>query len=188
VKCRCRAAGGFWLDVEILDVEGVIFDELATAFDVLAHERGEDLFGGSNVFQLDLDERAASWIHGCFPELRGSHFAEALVTLDRIFFTSLLDDVLEDFARGLLLDGILRDLGGTLNGLGGSLDGSSTGVHGAFELGLFRVLEFLLGLLFDGLGGGARGLAGVLDEEGSDELLTDLGVLGEELAGFGGGG
>jgi predicted methyltransferase len=34
------------LDIQVFDVEGVLFDELAAAFDVFAHEGGEDIFGG----------------------------------------------------------------------------------------------------------------------------------------------
>src|SRR5580704_11556721 len=74
---RCLA-----LDVEVLHVEGVFFDELAASFDVFAHERGEDLFGGGDVLQLDLQECAAGGIHRGLPELRGGHLAEALVALD----------------------------------------------------------------------------------------------------------
>ena len=41
------------LDVEILHVEGVVFDKFAARFDVLAHERGEDGLGFGDVFKLD---------------------------------------------------------------------------------------------------------------------------------------
>jgi hypothetical protein len=42
------------LDVEVLDVERVVFDEFAAGFDVFAHERGEDGLGFGDVFELDL--------------------------------------------------------------------------------------------------------------------------------------
>ena len=47
----CPYASG--LDVQILYVEGVFFDEFAARFDVFAHERGEDGFGFGDVFELD---------------------------------------------------------------------------------------------------------------------------------------
>jgi len=40
----------FALDVEVLDVEGVVFNEFAAGFNVFAHERGEDGFGFGNIF------------------------------------------------------------------------------------------------------------------------------------------
>ena len=41
------------LDVEVLDVEGVVFNKFAAGFDVFAHQRGEDGFGFGDVFKLD---------------------------------------------------------------------------------------------------------------------------------------
>jgi len=52
------------------------------------------------------------------PELRRGHLAESLVALDLIFLFALLDDVLEDLARGLLLHWLVRDLAASLGGLG----------------------------------------------------------------------
>src|ERR1035438_7792859 len=34
-----------WLDVQVLDVEGVVFDEFAALFNVFTHERGKDFVG-----------------------------------------------------------------------------------------------------------------------------------------------
>src|ERR1700733_12118841 len=43
------------LYVQIAHVEGVFLDELAAAFDVLAHERGEDLVALHQVLKIDLE-------------------------------------------------------------------------------------------------------------------------------------
>jgi hypothetical protein len=40
------------LDVQILHIERVVFDELAPGLYVLAHQRGEDGFALGDVFQL----------------------------------------------------------------------------------------------------------------------------------------
>lgn len=42
-------------DVEILHIERIVFDELASALDVFAHQRGEDLFGLHQVFEADRE-------------------------------------------------------------------------------------------------------------------------------------
>ena len=42
------------LDVEVLYVEGVVFDELAALLDVFAHQGGEDLLCFDEIFELDL--------------------------------------------------------------------------------------------------------------------------------------
>ena len=41
------------LDVEVLDVQRIIFNELATSLDVFSHQGGENRFRFSNVFKLD---------------------------------------------------------------------------------------------------------------------------------------
>src|SRR5579862_8590597 len=60
----CWPAGA--LHVQVLYVEGVLLDEFAAAFDVLAHERGKDLFAFDGVFQTHLEERALFRVHGGF--------------------------------------------------------------------------------------------------------------------------
>ena len=49
---------GLGLDIEIDDVEGVVFDELAAILDVFTHQCGEDFFGFNDVFKLYLQKRA----------------------------------------------------------------------------------------------------------------------------------
>jgi hypothetical protein len=41
------------LDVEVTNVECVLFDELAAGFDVFAHQCGEDALALGNVFEFD---------------------------------------------------------------------------------------------------------------------------------------
>lgn len=55
------------LNVEVLYVERVVFNKFAARFDVFSHQRGEDLLGLSQVFQLDLQQGASFGIHGGFP-------------------------------------------------------------------------------------------------------------------------
>src|SRR5689334_20854901 len=96
------------LDVEVLYVKGVVFDELAARLDVFTHQRGEDGFSLGDVLEFDGEQGAPLGIHSRLPQLRRSHLAEALVALDLVVAAALLDDVLEEFSRRLLLDGLLR--------------------------------------------------------------------------------
>src|SRR5580658_6858466 len=58
------------LNVEVLHVQSIVFDELAPRFYIFAHQRGEDGLGLGNVFELDLKQGAPLWIHRGFPQLR----------------------------------------------------------------------------------------------------------------------
>ncbi len=60
-------------DVEVFDLQRVLLDEIAPGFDIVSHQGGEQVVGGGNIFQLDLEERPAGWIHRGFPELLGIH-------------------------------------------------------------------------------------------------------------------
>ena len=55
------------LDIQVLYVQGVFFDELATRFYVFAHQRGEDGFGFGDVLEFDGEQRAALRVHGRLP-------------------------------------------------------------------------------------------------------------------------
>ena len=100
------------LDVEILHVEGVVLDELAALFNVLAHQGGEDLVGLDQVFQPDGKQRAMLGVHRRLPELRAGHLAQSFVALHLVVLLSLLDNVGEEFARRLFLDRIKRGAAG----------------------------------------------------------------------------
>ena len=58
------------LNVEVLHIQGIVFDELAPRLDVLAHQGSEDGLGFGDVFELDLEQGAAFGVHGGFPKLR----------------------------------------------------------------------------------------------------------------------
>src|ERR1700741_3798947 len=98
----------FVLDIQVLYVERIVFDELAPCLDVFAHQRGEDSLGFGNIFKLYGEQRAMLGIHGCLPELRCGHFAQTFVTLYLILAASLLDDVVEELVRRLLFDRLVR--------------------------------------------------------------------------------
>src|ERR1017187_1131840 len=107
LSSRTRRTGVYALhelDIQILHVERVVFDEFSTRFHVFAHQRGEDSFALGYVFQSDLQERAALGIHGGFPELLGGHFSQAFVALDGVLLAAFVQDVIEKFAGGVFLD------------------------------------------------------------------------------------
>jgi len=51
-KSSSFSAASSKLDIQVLYVEGVVFDELSAGFYVLAHQRGEDGFALGDVFEL----------------------------------------------------------------------------------------------------------------------------------------
>src|ERR1019366_2377856 len=106
------------LDIQILYIQRVVFDEFSAGFYVFAHQGGEDGFALGYVFEPDLQERAALGIHGRLPELLGGHFAEALVALDDVFLAALVQDVVEKFAGSVFLYdlGLFRASGRRLAG------------------------------------------------------------------------
>src|SRR5262245_59706567 len=56
-------------NIQVLHVQRIVFDELASCFYVFTHQRGEDGFGFGQVFELHGEQRAALGIHSRFPEL-----------------------------------------------------------------------------------------------------------------------
>src|SRR6478736_1424409 len=79
VVCSPRSA----LDVKILDVERIVFDELPARLDLIAHQRGEHQVRFRVIFGLHLEQRPLLGLHRRRPELIGVHLAEALVAVDR---------------------------------------------------------------------------------------------------------
>ena len=55
------------LNIEVLDIQSVVFDELASRFYVFAHQDGEDVVGLDHVFELYLHQRAAGRVHRRIP-------------------------------------------------------------------------------------------------------------------------
>src|SRR6516162_8857035 len=67
-------------DIEVAHVERVFLDKLATRFDLIAHQLGENFLRLLNRRDLNLEHRTRLGIHGGVPELGGVHLAESLVT------------------------------------------------------------------------------------------------------------
>lgn len=65
-----------------LDVQRVLFDELASRSHGVAHENREQLVGLRSPVLLHLEKRPLLRVHGRLPELVGAHLAQALVPLD----------------------------------------------------------------------------------------------------------
>jgi hypothetical protein len=70
------------LNIQFPYGQGVSFDEIAPAFDLFAHELGEDVVGFAGILDGHLKETALFRVSGGFPELFRVHFAQALVALD----------------------------------------------------------------------------------------------------------
>ena len=110
---RDRIAWRTYLHIEVADVEGVVFDEAAAGFDVVAHEDGEDLVGADGVVEDDFEHLAVGGVHGGVEELVVVHFAEAFVALDGNAFLSALTDGVEEFGEGVdggLLVGVVEEV------------------------------------------------------------------------------
>ena len=92
------------LDVEVLHIQRVLFDELAPRFDVFAHERGEDGLALGNVFKSHGEQRPPLGIHCRLPKLRRSHLTQTFVALDGEVLAAFIDDVIAKIADIRLLD------------------------------------------------------------------------------------
>src|SRR5256885_8595958 len=95
---------GCWLaatisDIEVLDVEGVVFDELPARFDLITHERGEHQVCFGVIFGTHLQQGADGWIHRRFPELLWVHLAETLVAVDRDALLSGGNEIVDDLVE-----------------------------------------------------------------------------------------
>lgn len=75
-----RPANG--LDVQVLHIQGVVFDELSPRLDVLSHQSGKDRFALGDILELHGEERSPFGIHCRLPELRSRHLSQALIALD----------------------------------------------------------------------------------------------------------
>ncbi len=59
------------LDIQVFDVQGVFFDELAARFDDVAHQHGKNRIGFHVVFDLYLEHGSLLGVHGGLPKLGG---------------------------------------------------------------------------------------------------------------------
>src|SRR5262249_15296979 len=109
-----RSISSLNLDIQVLHIERIVFNELAPRLNVFTHERGEDRFCFGDVFELHGEKCTMLGIHRRFPELRCSHLAQAFIALYLVLATSLFDDVLKKVMRRLLLDRLMRSTSDTL--------------------------------------------------------------------------
>lgn len=65
---------GHALNIEIEDLKGVFFDEIAARLHLVAHKRGKHQVGRHPVFDVDLEQTADARIHRRFPQLFRVHF------------------------------------------------------------------------------------------------------------------
>ena len=93
------------LDVQILHIERVVFDELSAGLYVFAHERRKDRLALGYVFEPYLQKSTALRIHSRFPQLLCRHFSQALVALDDVFLAAFIQYVIEEFTGRVFLDG-----------------------------------------------------------------------------------
>src|SRR5579863_1225095 len=70
------------LNVQVLHIERVVFDELAPRLHLVAHEDREDLVGLHCVVEAHLQHHARVRIERGLPQLARVHLAEALVALE----------------------------------------------------------------------------------------------------------
>src|SRR6185369_11596886 len=91
-------------DVQVLNVERVVFDELAACFHIFAHQGCKDGFALCNVFEFHGQQRSPLGIHGGFPELRRGHLAQTFVALNDKVFLTLGQNMFEEIARCELLN------------------------------------------------------------------------------------
>src|SRR5688572_1886027 len=66
-------------DIEVLDIQRVVFNELAARLDLIAHQRREHQVGFRVIFGAYLEQCPARGIHRRFPERLRVHLTEALV-------------------------------------------------------------------------------------------------------------
>ena len=71
------------LDIQVLHVQRVVFDELAAGFNVFAHQRGEDGFALGDVFELHRQQRAPLRDPWWFPTAAAKSFRPDLCSAAR---------------------------------------------------------------------------------------------------------
>src|SRR5271165_4703365 len=154
------------LDVEVLHVERIVFDEFAARFDVFAHERCENAFGFGQILELHLEQGAAFGIHSGFPELLRTHLTQPFVALDGVVLAALVQHVVEQVSHCLLLNRLSLNL--------------ALGSLGTLLLRLFLIGALGIAQLF--LAVAARLLFHRLDVVRRLHVLLDLFVLRHHLA------
>lgn len=174
---------GVILDVEVSDVEGVFFNELATGLHDITHEDGEHAVGFEQVFltQIHAQHATLGGVHGGFEELLGVHFTQAFEALNLDAAFADAEDGVED-AR-YIEHGVADGFGPlTLNDLEEGLVLAAEVVDVQAEF-IELAEEFLHGagfVDFDKLGaGGGAGVAVFVKGASKD---TEVGMLASEFA------
>src|SRR5687768_3593854 len=104
---RARSQAPPWAsDVQVPHVQRVVFDELPSRLDLVAHQRGEHLVRLGVVLGADLQQGPVLRVHRRRPERVWIHLAKALVAVDR---DALLAGGDEEFDE--LVDGRQSDVG-----------------------------------------------------------------------------
>ena len=80
--------------IEVLYLQGILGDELASGLDIISHQGAEDSFRLRRIGDRNLKERTGLRVHRGLPELSGIHLAQALVALDPQASPSQLKDEL----------------------------------------------------------------------------------------------
>ena len=69
-------------EIKVPHIAGVRGDEVATAFDVVAHQHAHDHVGLGGLFDGDLQQRAGLRVNGCLSEFLPVHFTETFQALE----------------------------------------------------------------------------------------------------------
>lgn len=88
------------LNIEVFDVEGVLFNKLSSRFHLIAHKDGEDAVGFDGAVDTYLEERARFRIERRQPQLLRIHLAETFITLDVLSAAPLMEDEISDAGNG----------------------------------------------------------------------------------------
>src|SRR5260370_21749724 len=64
--------------VDVLDLQGVLLDEVAARLNFFTHERAEHLLRRERIVELNAQQRPPGRVERCVPELLAVHFAQAL--------------------------------------------------------------------------------------------------------------
>ncbi len=81
------------LHIEVLHLQGILGDELASGLNIISHQGAEDSFRLRRIGDRNLKERAGLRVHRGLPELSGIHLPQALVALDPKTSSSELKDM-----------------------------------------------------------------------------------------------
>ena len=87
------------LDIQILDRQRMLFNELASWFHLVTHQRGKNIIGFNGVFNADLQEHAGLGVHGGFPKLFRVHFPETFVTLDVLSLLAAFKNIVRELRK-----------------------------------------------------------------------------------------